>query len=160
MSVLWVEAKGHPNYLVSNTGHIVERVTRRPVPFLKTIQGDAVNLWTDNHRYFLMVHRLVAASFFDGDIEGMVVYFKDGHVYNNAFWNLVIVTREENRKYRSVGRARTQPIRLQNLDTGEFYESGKEAAKKLGRASGVVPPQGVRRVGGEFKAGGYRMKVV
>lgn len=160
MTEIWVVAKGHPDYLVSNYGSVVKRVTREPVRIFMTKDREAVNLRTDGWDYIVMLNRLVAGSFFDGEMEGMEVNHLDGDRHNNCIWNLEIVTREENREHAYHNRLMQRPLRIQNLETGEIYESCNEAGRRLGLLSAVNVPLKAKQSGSEFRSGGYRLKLV
>lgn len=161
MREIWVEAKGFPDYLVSNLGHVVYSYNKEPVRLRVRPRGRVeVNLRSEYGDFLMPVARLVASSFFDYSIEGMEVNHIDGDPSNNAIWNLEIVTREQNQEHAYEHGLVKRPIRIQNLDTGEIYESANEAGRKLGLLSNVCVPKGARENGDVFRSGGFRLKLV
>lgn len=152
MKEVWVEAKGFPDYLVSNHGHILDGRAGEILEPLLTKGRLVVCLVNDSVDYSVLVHRLVAGSFFDVELEGKVVRHIDGNVSNNAVWNLEVTDREIISPRKA--------LRLQNLDTGEIYESTRQAGQRLGLTSAVYIPPRARDRGEVFRSGGYRLKLV
>lgn len=160
MREIWVEAKGFPDYLVSNLGRVMTRESDiRITPFVSNGR-EAVSLQHGDSRFVVMLDRLVAHSFFEGLEEGVVIRHIDGDKTNVVITNLEIVSREEHRESSyEVGREK-RPIRIKNLDTGEVYQSANEAGRKLGLLSNVYIPRRARESGAEWRSGGYRLKLV
>lgn len=156
-----MEAKGFPNYLVSNHGKVFDRITREVVlPRGGTRGRLEVNLKNGYGQFLVVVARLVAGAFYEESIEGFEIGHVDGDPSNNALWNLEIVTREENRERAYALGLMRQPVKVLNLDTGETYSSLNEAGRKLGYLSAITLPKGTREKGDEFQSRGFRLRLV
>jgi hypothetical protein len=157
---IWVEAKGFPDFLVSNLGEVTEEGGLL-VPQLVRAKGRReVNLRNEYGYFLVQVHRLVAGSFFEDGIEGFEVRHIDGDLSNNTLRNLELITREEHRDHLERLGLVKEPVRVLNLDTGEEYQSLNEAGRRLGYTSAITIPKGKRVSGYEFQSRGYRLKLV
>lgn len=89
----FVPVKGHPDYVVSNYGTIVNLRSGKEIAQHSNGQGYMKAFIDGKKRY---VHRIVADSFFQGDHEGLDVNHIDGDPTNNFLGNLEWCTRKEN----------------------------------------------------------------
>lgn len=91
---VWLTVKNHPNYEVSNQGHVRNKRNGKVLkPQLNKKEGYyRVNL--NNKHYY--IHRLVADTFFEGDHQKIDVNHIDGNRLNNNISNLEWCTRKEN----------------------------------------------------------------
>lgn len=131
----WVEAKGFPNYLVSNLGKVCHK--RKTSPLTPFSNGHYLRVTLlDNGRHNVSVHRLVVLSFLDVELDDLEVNHIDGDTFNNCLWNLEPVTKTENVMHAfETGlqdkNVMFQPTRIRNADTGETFRSTSEAARSV-----------------------------
>lgn len=156
----WVEAKGFPQYLVSNFGKVVYKDTGEPARFFMRQGRIQLRLKNNAGWWVEQIHRLVYVSFMDEVIDGLEINHVDGDRTNNAIWNLEIMTEHDNKEHAYTLGLMKRPIRILNIDTGEEYSSAKVAGRKLGYSSPLVIPKAAREEGVVFERGGYRLKVV
>lgn len=129
----YVTIARHPNYEVSDLGHIRNKKTGTVRKLTRRGEYQKVRLNNRDES----VHRLVADSFFDGDHTGLQVNHKDGNKENNKLSNLEWVTPSENIKhvYRT-GLKRpsggTPPIGVIDETTGKEYKSMADCARDIG----------------------------
>ena len=91
----YIRVKGSQLYEVSNLGNIRNKVTGRVLsPQLNRTHDGYLRVTLDIGRRY--VHRVVAESFFDCDIENCDINHVDGNKLNNVLWNLEVCTRKEN----------------------------------------------------------------
>jgi hypothetical protein len=153
-------AKGYPLYIVSSFGNVAREDGGDHPKFFMRGGRVHLNLKQGSCWSLVQLHRIVAASFFEDDIDDYEINHMDGDRTNNAIWNLEVTTREENREHAYGMGLMKRPIRIRNLDTGEVYSSLNEAGIKLGLISAIHVPVRVRRDGGEFQRGGCRLEMV
>lgn len=86
----WLEIPTHPNYMVSNYGHIHNIEKRREVTQHPTNHNDGLKviLYCEGVQTVFQVHRLVASLFLEGYKDDYVVKHRDGDWSYNAVWNL------------------------------------------------------------------------
>lgn len=139
---VWAQIPGHKNYQISNMGRVLSVRYNR---FLT-----ATRLGSDG--YFVvslgrgevhLIHILVARAFFGEIQEGFEVNHKDGDKSNWKLSNLEVVTPIQNQLHAFQTGLRDRcdgfkHVRIQNVDTGEFFVSISEAARSIG-----VSPQRV-----------------
>jgi hypothetical protein len=165
MNEIWKPIKGYEGlYEVSNIGKVksLERsVTAkdgRVLPVFEKIlrqnktkatdrhptQRYAVELWKDNKRKRMMVHRLVAEAFLDNPEGKPQVNHKDGDPSNNNVSNLEWATNGENLKHAYDNdlhtKHNTKAIVATNKLTGVqlMFESVAEAARYFNVTEGAV----------------------
>jgi hypothetical protein len=145
----WREIKDFPSYEVSDFGRV--RSKDRQVTqfghkgiYTRMMKGRILKQGKLNSGYMVVwlcvggkkkavtVHRLVAAAFVDG--EGNDVNHIDGMKQNNKSENLEWVSRSANitHAYRQLGRTKNQTKSVICIETGETFQSMREAAKKKG----------------------------
>lgn len=92
----WIDAKDHPGYEVSNTGYVRNKKSGRILKGSLNKHGGYLRVGIDGKHYY--IHRLVADSFYDGDMDHkyMDVNHIDGDKLNNELPNLEWMTRKEN----------------------------------------------------------------
>lgn len=83
---LWRPIRGHENYEVSNLGRVRRGKDRKILHQSVNHDGGYLRVALDRRKY--CVHRLVAETFFAGDL-GRVVTHADGNKRNNSLSNLV-----------------------------------------------------------------------
>lgn len=138
------ELKDFPDYGVTEDGRVWSYISNK---FL--IPGDSggykkVILRVDGKRKNLYVHRLIAIAFLPNPEGKPQVNHIDGDKHNNNLANLEWNTRTENMRHaRATGlnssKAQMKPIRC--IETGQIFESGREAARVLG-----TYPEGISHV--------------
>jgi hypothetical protein len=160
MKEIWVRAKGYPNLEVSNLGNVVDVETGRPPAYFMKDGRIQLNLKGGRWNNIVQLHRLIAASFFEDDINGYEINHADGDRTNNAVWNLEFATTEQNREHAYEHELMSRPVQIANLDTNETYSSLQEAGRKLGYLSALVIPKNARDGGVEFQKRGYRLKIL
>jgi hypothetical protein len=161
MREVWIEAKGAPDYLVSNFGNIIYKSTGEP-PRLYDIKGRIHVYFGRNTVYSRQVslNRVIANSFFDANIDGMEVNHIDGDKTNNAIWNLEVVTHEENMEHAYRMGLMPRPYKILNVETGETYRSLLELSRALGLCSSARIPKEARETGSSFKLRGCWFRIV
>lgn len=113
------------------TLHSSKLTKRHPKPMYH------VELWKDNKRKVMMIHRLVAETFIPNPDGKPQVNHIDGNRKNNCVDNLEWVTNQENSQHAyKTGLAKPhgmKPVRGKNKLTGEVveYESIEAAARNL-----------------------------
>lgn len=134
----WVEIDGFPRYLVSNHGRIVNRLTDCVLKPSVDRQGYLhVTLCNNYTQQQILVHRVVAGSFFDFDIDGWEINHRNGIKHDCSIWNLEIVTPSQNvmHAYETglhSSDSKFYPSRIINVDTSEVFSSTSEAARSVG----------------------------
>lgn len=94
MREYYLTIPGFEDYEASNLGNIRNKLTGRILRQSLNKEGGYYRVSLYRKHYY--VHRLVAMTFFDEDIEGLDVNHIDGDHWNNHVSNLKIVTRKEN----------------------------------------------------------------
>ena len=168
----WREIPDNNNYEVSNLGRV--RSKNRIINqfghkrnYYRIMQGKILKPRKQNGGYLLVwlckdgeskaytVHRLVAKCFVAGN--GTDVNHKDGNKENNRADNLEWVTHVENIKhaYRCLGHPKTNSVQIICVETGEVFDSIREA----GKAKATNPISIGHVLAGRNKtAGGYTWK--
>lgn len=168
----WREIPEYNNYEVSNLGRV--RSKNRIINqfghkqnYDRIMKGKILKPRKQNGGYLLVclckdgkskaytVHRLVAKCFVAGN--GTDVNHKDGNKENNRADNLEWVNRAENIKhaYRCLGHPKTSSVRVICAETGEVFDSLREA----GKAKATNPISIGHVLAGRTKtAGGYTWK--
>ena len=99
-SFLWRTIADFPNYEVSNTGLVRNRIKLRLIrPRMLRNGYYQLGIARDGRQWFRMVHRLVAAAFIGILPDGMEVNHKDGNKLNNHVTNLEYVTHRQNMEH-------------------------------------------------------------
>ena len=94
------EIKGFGNYLVSKDGTIINTKTGKiKKPSLSNCGYMVVDLYENNNRKTLLVHRIVAESYLENSEMKATVSHKDGDKLNNNASNLEWATYSENHKH-------------------------------------------------------------
>jgi hypothetical protein len=138
MKELWIDIDGYPNYIISSNGRVKNKSTGRilkPRPatngYLRVCLYDK-----DGQRRDLLIHRLGANAFYDGDHDGLDVNHIDGQKDNNFIGNLEWATRSENLKHAYRTKLRDSPHNrckaIKIVETGEIFKSVRECARYLG----------------------------
>jgi hypothetical protein len=156
MKELWKAIPGYEwRYEVSNKGRVrsVERLVKDKNGVIKPVHAKEltlhknkvtvrhpstryhVELWRDNKRKAVSVHRLVALTFIPNPEGKPQVNHKDGNTTNNVVANLEWATSSENNKHARVNKliraAGGKPVRGTNILTGEVieFDNAGEAAR-------------------------------
>ena len=157
---IWKPIEGYENYYISNLGNV------------KNIKGKLLCLWKDNvgylqvklskegKWYYKRVHRLVAEAFIPNPHNLPCVNHKDENKENNSVENLEWCDYVYNANY-GTGIERSKEKRLGerfvviNLDTGEVYQTPKDASRETG-----IHNDSISKVckGKSKTAGGYRWR--
>lgn len=135
MRTHWIEINEHPRYLVSNTGRIWDRLRDRELGQTSDRAGYLrVKIAYGSDRWTVSVHRLVAGTFFDVDIEEYEVNHIDGDKTNNHISNLEICNRSENMKHAySMGLVHVpKELAVRCIETGQEFRTMREAARAIG----------------------------
>lgn len=133
---IWVDARRHENYEISNLGQIRRKKTGK---ILKTRPGTnkyiMVTLWTNGKKYTRNIARIVWESFNDCAC-GLTIDHIDRNKANNTLSNLRCITMDENRKNRTIYRMKNKYNLdddkkrniITNLLTGQWttYRASKE----------------------------------
>lgn len=156
-SEVWRPIKGFENiYEVSNFGkvkrlHTAKRAgagnyerKERILNQRKSNKGYLlVDLYKNNTRSQLLVHRLVAQAFLDNPMNLPCVNHKDENPLNNKLYNLEWCSQKYNMNYGTcadrIGKANSKPI-ISIDESGNIthFQSSKEAERKLGISSGNI----------------------
>lgn len=164
---IWKKAIGYDNFEVSNLGRVrniklrlikSQRMTPNGYPIM-TLKENGIR----NTEY---VHRLVAKAFHPkSNFDGLQVNHIDENKENNAADNLEWCTPTQN--YCHNGRAKrvgenhklNSPLRkaVKNVDTGEVYQSVREAARQTGICNVSIS---CCLTGKQKHAGGYKWVVM
>lgn len=105
----FIPVKGHPDYIVSNYGTVINlKHNRKVIPHMNT--NGYLRVFIDGKKIYL--HRIVADSFFEGDHSELDVNHIDGDKTNNCVGNLEWCTRKENIRHA--------------MDTGLFHITKKD----------------------------------
>lgn len=172
MREIWKDIKGFEGiYSVSNYGNVKRETTQRrngtgnyarQEHILKqriNNKGYAlVDLYKDNKRSQLLVHRLVAIAFLDNPFSYKVINHKDENPLNNKVENLEWCTQKYNMNYG------TCPLKIGKANSKKVIQLGKsgskikefpsiiEAERKTGISNGCI---GEVLHGRRKTAGGY-----
>ena len=129
----YITIEKYPNYEVSNYGNVRNKIT------------GIIRKQTDRKGYKkiringedVIVHRLVADTFYDGDHEGLCVNHIDGDKSNNFLGNLEWVTQSENMKHAYRNNIKqpsggSEPIKIIDVDNNIIYDSMHDCAREIG----------------------------
>lgn len=108
------------------------------------VQRLAVELWKDNGRKRVLVHRLVAEAFIPNPDNKPQVNHKDGNPENNEDYNLEWATNSENVKHAYENKLRSKvykPIRATNGAVSIEFDNIGDAARHF-----EVTPSAIRSV--------------
>lgn len=161
----WRDIDGFADYQASNLGRIRSKdraVSQmgRVRSYTRKMKGKIIKPGILNGGYAVVwlrvngvtkamtVHRLVAKAFFGESV--LDVNHKDGNRLNNRLDNLEYLTRSKNieHSYRELGHKSVQRKRVVCVETGEMFDSIKEAAEA----------KGINRISiGHVLAGRYKM---
>ena len=100
---------------------------------------ELVNLYKDGKQKTFQVHRLVAEAFIPNPENKPTVDHKDRNKLNNCVENLTWATAKEqamNREHKTTRRTRGKKIVC--VETGEIFNSQREAAEKLNLDQGNI----------------------
>lgn len=169
--ILWKKIEGY-DYAVSSNGDVKRLATpskggtgryaraERKVAARFNNKGYAVvDLYRDNKRKQVLVHRLVATAFIDNPDKLPCVNHKDENPKNNNACNLEWCTQKYNMNYGTVanriGKANSLPVIQLRRDGGEIvkrYSSIIQAQRETGISNGSI---GDCLHGRRKTAGGY-----
>ena len=124
--------KGFENYSVSDFGNVKNNTTRKILKNCPNVHGyEQVQLWKDQKRSTLKVHRLVALSFLPNlDAKPMVDHI-DNNILNNNVFNLRWATRVQNGQNRILNK---------NSKTGQ---KGVSFNKKMNKYQAFIQVDGI-----------------
>lgn len=135
----WRPVEEFPGYLVSNTGVIVRKNSRRPIrPSVVGSRGALQVCFSDRGRkQTRLVHRVVAEAFLTGFRHHRQIYHLDGDPTNNHVLNLRFHHNEGVGQYISGEQgSRMRFVYLEN--TGELFRTVREAAEAIGGSTSGV----------------------
>ena len=82
--VVWVEIPGHPDYLISNYGEVLNSRTDKLVkPY---INSGYLRFRMDGGKYY--IHKIMMIAFYPYENPDQYVTHLDGDRLNNCLWNL------------------------------------------------------------------------
>lgn len=144
MTESWVPIFEYPKYEVSDRGNVRNRLTGRILRPQRVGQGLPylqVSLSMNGVVEQRKIHRLVAAAYIGVVPIGMTVNHKDGDKLNNFVSNLEIVSYSQNNRHAfAMGLKQStkanKPVRC--IDTGEEFESVKQAAAHIGASPSEI----------------------
>lgn len=137
MNEIWKDVIGYENnYQVSNLGRIKSKTTRRIISTCDNKSGYLyVDLYKNNIRKRIYVHKLVAEHFIDNPENKECVNHKDKNRKNNIVDNLEWCTYKENNDYSSTNKALQRTLGHKVVKLGcddkpiELYASIRCAAR-------------------------------
>lgn len=147
---VWKDIKGYEGrYQVSNLGRVKslpidEKFCKRPeeiilTPFLCGSGYYEVTLYYQKRRKPKLIHRLVAETFIPNPDDKKEVNHKDGNKLNNDASNLEWVTPSENQQHsRKVLKSQSHKCKVICVETGESFDSIKDASDKYGLKSPLI----------------------
>ena len=91
MEERWIEIKGHPDHEISSYGNVRKTYRHRNIPVRRTTDDRGPRVYIDGKQYY--VARLMAESFFDIDILGREVKFRDNNKQNTKLYNIYVPMR-------------------------------------------------------------------
>lgn len=95
-----VKIAGYEHYHISEEGVVMNTLTNK---VLRTDLNNSgyrrVTMSSNGKLCRMTVHRLVALTYVDDNVTGLVVNHKDGNKLNNHYLNLEWVTQSENRRH-------------------------------------------------------------
>jgi hypothetical protein len=98
--IIWKDVIGFDNYLVSNTGLVMHKRTKRLSKGWMSSWGyKIVTMYQNKKKRGISMHNIVAKAFLGEIKKGYVVNHIDGNKINNHIENLEIVTISENNKH-------------------------------------------------------------
>lgn len=132
--------KDYPGYYVSDSGVVYGKRDRKPLSPYKVKGGYLRVHLGGSHQgqsKQLLVHRLVAEAFVPNPDGKPFVNHKDENKENNSADNLEWVTFAENINYgtRNERASRARGKKVRNIETGEVFNSLKEAGKTIKASS-------------------------
>lgn len=132
---------GYPNYVVSNTGKVINVNNKHELAQIKSNGYLTVRLWKNNNSKSFYVHRLVAYAF--SGVCDLDINHLDGDKTNNNISNLTFVTKAENNKHaRDLGlnnsiNEKNKQAKLTNKEVKEIKQilnAGGVSQKDIGKA--------------------------
>ena len=91
MEERWTEIKGHPDHEISSYGNVRKTYGHRKIPVRCTTDDRGPRVYIEGKRYYIA--RLMAESFFDIDISGREVKFRDKNKQNTKLHNIYVPMR-------------------------------------------------------------------
>ena len=138
---IWKTAYGFPDYEVSNYGDVINKHGKLMTHKIDKNGYHTVGLSKDNKRTFVLVARLVLLTFNYAENHKMLqANHKDENKDNNYIGNLEWTTPKDNCNHGSRNEkckmAVIKPIIC--VETGEIYESAREAERRTGTNYGCI----------------------
>ena len=117
-------------YVAYDDGRIFDLKTNKFVAYHKTKRGWLqCHIWQNEIRKTINVHRVIMMSFF-GESD-LTVNHKDGNKLNNHISNLEYMSRKDQNIHRSKVLKRGNRTPVICVETGEVFETIKDAGEKL-----------------------------
>lgn len=158
MREMWKSIKGFEGiYSVSNLGDIRHEKTEkktgtgnyaRQQHILKQRKNNKgymlVDLYKENKRYQMLVHRVVAMAFLDNPNNYSVVNHKDENPLNNKVVNLEWCSQKYNMNYgnvgKKIGKANSKAVKQVDLNGNilKIYPSAMQAQRETGISNGLI----------------------
>ena len=147
----WRIIEEFPNYYISNLGEVKNKNNKILKQNNNLYGYKRIGLYKDGEQYFRYIHRLVAFAFLTSADMSYVVNHKDEDKANNCVDNLEWISRCDNTNYGTRNQRVSEKLkgrqltdehknnlrnsakkrRVLNIDTGEIFNSLKEAGESV-----------------------------
>ena len=105
----YIDVRGNDKYEVSNFGNVRNKKTGRILsPQLNRKNNGYARVTLNSGRDY--VHRIVAGSFFDCDLDNHEINHIDGNRLNNTLANLEVCTKQENIQHAMLNNLRNNAV--------------------------------------------------
>lgn len=145
----WSEIKGFPNYIISETGIVVNVISGKDISISVHKHGHhVVRLWDNGETKLFNLYRLLAIYFIPNPENKREVNHIDGSRLNYALSNLEWVTPSENMKHA-----------YKNRLLGGTYEKGSKHSLRKLSLQDIYNIRTLRKQGHRLKAIGAKFNI-